>query len=521
MPAGQRPHAPQPTAAPKSLPPRTTAKPKRRAWWLIPLIGMVGVFGAVFVVVMIVTTTLYSGGILPNVSAAGVELGGMSVEEASATLRDKWTTLTLVDSTTGDVWQIDPQRIGLTLDANATANRAYEQGRTDGSALVALSGVDVAPVLEIDPETARSGLDALRTELDKPPQNAGVEVVNGEVREKAAQSGRLLNLEATLVKLAELLQNNAALAEGRFEIVRVTTQPEITDASALVEAARQLLSQPLKLRVFDPVTGDSIIWDAAPETWAAWLTATVNADSPTGLSLAVNHQQVGAYLDENMAVLDSTRYLDHDKAISAIEQAVQRGDLQATLRVYHHDRQHVVQSGETIISIAWDYGVPYPWIQQANPGVDTLSVGQTLTIPSQDNFFQYDPVPDKRIVVSISQQKAWVYENGAVKWEWNVSTGINSSPTWPGVYQIISHEPNAYAANWDLWMPNFMGVYQPIPGQNFTNGFHGFPTRGGGQLLWENSIGTKVTYGCILLSDTNIQLLYDWAPEGVVVEIQA
>jgi lipoprotein-anchoring transpeptidase ErfK/SrfK len=239
------------------------------------------------------------------------------------------------------------------------------------------------------------------------------------------------------------------------------------------------------------------------------------------LALAVNHEQVGAYLDENANVLDSTRYLDNDNAITAIEQAVQRGDLQATLRVYHHDREHVVQSGETIISIAWDYGVPYPWIQQANPGVDALSVGQTLTIPSQDNFFQYDPVPDKRIVVSISQQKAWVYENGAVKWEWGVSTGINNSPTWPGVYQIISHEPNAYAANWDLYMPNFMGVYQPIPGQDFTNGFHGFPTRGGGQLLWENSIGTKVTYGCILLNNTNIQLLYDWAPEGVVVEIQA
>jgi lipoprotein-anchoring transpeptidase ErfK/SrfK len=68
-------------------------------------------------------------------------------------------------------------------------------------------------------------------------------------------------------------------------------------------------------------------------------------------------------------------------------------------------------------------------------------------------------------------------------------------------------------------MPNFMGVYQPIPGADFTNGFHGFPTRGGGQLLWENSLGTRVTYGCILLSNTNIGLLYDWAEPGVVVEI--
>ena len=99
------------------------------------------------------------------------------------------------------------------------------------------------------------------------------------------------------------------------------------------------------------------------------------------------------------------------------------------------------------------------------------------------------------------------------------STGIDSSPTWTGVYQILSHEPNAYASNWNLWMPDFLGVYRPIPGADFTNGFHGFPTRGGSQLLWTNSLGTRVTYGCILLSNDNIALLYDWAEEGVVVEI--
>jgi lipoprotein-anchoring transpeptidase ErfK/SrfK len=158
-------------------------------------------------------------------------------------------------------------------------------------------------------------------------------------------------------------------------------------------------------------------------------------------------------------------------------------------------------------------------VQQANGGIENVSIGQQIVIPSPDNFLYFDPVPDKRVEVSISQQRVRVYENGALKWDWGASTGINSSPTWPGLYQIISHVPNAYAANWNLWMPNFLGVYQPIPGSEFTNGFHGFPTRGGGQILWENSIGTRVTYGCILLSNTNSKLLYDWAEDGVVVRI--
>jgi len=36
-----------------------------------------------------------------------------------------------------------------------------------------------------------------------------------------------------------------------------------------------------------------------------------------------------------------------------------------------------------------------------------------------------------------------------------------------------------------------------------------------------NSLGTKVTFGCILLSNENAEALYNWAEEGVVVEIQA
>ncbi|MFN2137341.1 MAG: L,D-transpeptidase, partial [Candidatus Promineifilaceae bacterium] len=58
------------------------------------------------------------------------------------------------------------------------------------------------------------------------------------------------------------------------------------------------------------------------------------------------------------------------------------------------------------------------------------------------------------------------------------------------------------------------------PTSDFMNGFHGFPTRDGFNLLWTGDLGHPVTYGCILLSSENAQQLYDWADEGVVVEIQ-
>jgi lipoprotein-anchoring transpeptidase ErfK/SrfK len=246
-----------------------------------------------------------------------------------------------------------------------------------------------------------------------------------------------------------------------------------------------------------------------------------DANSPTGLIFNLDTAQVSAYLQtQAAAILDSSRYLNLEEAAAAAQAAIGSSSPQSYVRVYHHDRLHTVQAGETITSIAWDYGVPYLYIQQANGGIGSVSVGQTITIPSPDNFFDFAPIPNKRIVVSISQQHLWVYENGILQWDSVISTGIASSPTWPGLYQVISHEPNAYAGNWDLYMPNFMGIYRPIPGADFTNGFHGFPTRGGSQLLWTNNLGTRVTYGCVLLGDTAIQNLYNWAENGVVVEIQ-
>lgn len=271
----------------------------------------------------------------------------------------------------------------------------------------------------------------------------------------------------------------------------------------------------LSIRLYDPVRDESLTWDAPPDVWSNWIAAELT-EAPN-FPVPLDSTAVSAYLSERAAELGSDRRIDIDEAIAAVVNAAAGGT--ASIRVYHNDVRHIVQPGETIISLAWDYGIPYPYVQAANPGVDTLSVGQAVTIPSLDALLPLPIVPNKRVVVSIPEQRVRVYENGALKWDWSASTGIASSPTWTGVYQILSHEPNAYASNWDLWMPNFLGVYYPIPNADFVNGFHGFPTRGGSQLLWTNSLGTRVTYGCILLSNDNVTQLYQWAEDGVVVQI--
>ena len=121
-------------------------------------------------------------------------------------------------------------------------------------------------------------------------------------------------------------------------------------------------------------------------------------------------------------------------------------------------------------------------------------------------------VVGKRIVISITEQHMWVYENRKLKSEHVISTGMSNSPTLPGVFQIQTHEINAYASNWDLWMPNFMGIYEAVPG--FMNGIHGLPLLSNGVRLWGNVLGRKASYGCIILVMQAGEDLYNWAENG-------
>jgi LysM repeat protein len=298
-------------------------------------------------------------------------------------------------------------------------------------------------------------------------------------------------------------------------------EPAVTDVRVLVDQASRLLARRLSIRAYDPVTNELRTWEVGPNVWGDWLSLGADPGDATRLAWELNADKTRAFLTAQAAVLGADRRLDLDQAVTAMGEAIQAHREEVRLRVYHNERQHRVRPGETLSSIAYTYGMPYPWIEQANPGIsNTLSVGQVVTIPSPDVLLPLPVVETKRVVVSLGEQKMWVYEDDAQKWEWPVSTGIESSPTAPGVFQIQTHELNAYAGNWNLWMPYFMGIYRPVPTSDFMNGFHGFPTRGGSTLLWTGNLGHPVTYGCILISTDNASALYEWAEAGVVVEVR-
>jgi LysM repeat protein len=472
--------------------------------------------------VIIAFLLYYSDLIMPGVQTLGVELGGKSTAEAAILLQQHWQRRTITLDAGDTTWTVTPAMLGITLHAEATAQVAHRQGRSLATLQETLKmggHVSILPIWGIDPTVAEANLQTLAPQLDVPPVDAGLRVVAGRVEATPSVTGRALDVAATM---AWLKQNAAQVfTEGRLPLVMVPVPPAITETSAVVAQANQWLANPLSIHAYDPITDETSAWTVGPDVWGTWLSLSVDPADSTQLNWELDMENVQAFLAGQATTIGPDRYLVLDEAVTVIRETIAAPSWDVPLRIVHHERQHIVQSGDTLSKLAREYGIPYPWIQQANPGMgDTLYAGQALTIPSPDALLPLPVVENKRIVVSLGEQKMWVYENGAVKWEWPVSTGIPSSPTAPGVFQVQTHEPNAYASKWDLWMPHFLGIYQPVPASDFMNGFHGFPTRGGSRLLWTGDLGHPVTYGCILVSTENAVALYEWAEEGVVVEVR-
>ncbi|HEX8684445.1 MAG TPA: L,D-transpeptidase family protein [Ardenticatenaceae bacterium] len=122
----------------------------------------------------------------------------------------------------------------------------------------------------------------------------------------------------------------------------------------------------------------------------------------------------------------------------------------------------------------------------------------------------------KHIVVSINAQRMYVYENGQLIWDWTASTGENGRPTIPGRYRIQSKIENARSNVWSLWMPYWQGIYWA---GSVENGIHGQVTFDAGGRLWEGYLGTRITFGCVMISDEHAGMLYNWTEVGTPISI--
>lgn len=467
--------------------------------------------------------------VLPGVVILQMPVGGLATADAAALLTKRWAAESTVVSGFNQTIQASPAEMGFILHAEATLSQANAPIHSrDPEKVIAFYRSDrtVNPLISLDDQAATHFLKGLATQIEREAINAGVVWDGARFVESPAVVGETIDIPATIARW----RAHAAVfhAAGPVPLITKTVPPAVLTTASQVEGINQMVDQPLELRLFDPLSGSQTVYTIPPQMWVPWLSFEGLAGEGVSLerpAWQIDRLAIAAALTDLEVQFGLAPYQQLDPALteSLAERVV--AHMNGTTaenplaRVYYKDRIHLVQPGETIASISRDYGFPYPWVQKANPGVESLAIGQQLIIPSPDVLLPLPVVTHKRIEISLSEQRMRAYENGVLKWDWPISSGIAESPTSPGLFQIQSHAESAYAENWDLHMPYFMGIYQPVPGNDFMNGFHGFPTRDGSQLLWTNSLGRPVTYGCILVDNAVVTDLYEWAEPGVIVKI--
>lgn len=282
-----------------------------------------------FLAVLILWTTgyqlTYAGRVFPGVSVAGVDLSGLSLNDAalklSQTLSYPFTGKVLFRD--GDkVWLASPAELGMVFDPTASALAAYEHGRKNGL-LAALAGQigaggpgsDVAPVVIFDQRVAYTYLQNIASQVNQSVVEASLRVEGTNVVSEPGRLGRTLNLDATLIYLGAQLQS---FRDGEVPLVILETSPKLLDVSSQAEAARRILSQPLTVTLPNYSQGDPGPWTFDIPVVANMLSVNVVENGGvTEMQVGLNPDALRRSLNELKVLIDrqpvNARFIFNDE----------------------------------------------------------------------------------------------------------------------------------------------------------------------------------------------------------------
>ena len=332
---------------------------------LAALVGGLLIFSAVVSAWMLGYQLIYAGRIFPGVSVAGVDLSGLSPNDAALKLSQTLSypiTGKLLFRDADKVWVASPAELGLVFDPSASAIAAYDFGRK-GGIFSALSGqisarglgTDVAPIVIFDQRVAYAYLQNIGLLINRPVVEANLRVEGTNVVSEPGQVGRVLNLDATLVYLAGQLQS---FRDGEVPLVIQEAPPTLLDVSSQAEAARQILSQPLTITIPNFREGDPGPWTYDVPTLANMLVVSTTRNSgvielhvgldPNKLSKSLSDLKVlvdqlpanarftfndGTGQIEPISNSTIGRVMDVEASVFAINEAILRGEHTVTLNV--------------------------------------------------------------------------------------------------------------------------------------------------------------------------------------------
>jgi vancomycin resistance protein YoaR len=362
---------------------------------LLALMGGLALFIVLLMALAFGYDLSYKGQVYSGVWMGGVDLSGLTTEQAaerlSASLAFPQTgRIVLQDSS--EVWVLRPGDLGLSLDAQASARMAYSLGR-QGNPLRRLidkfaawySGRSLPPLLVYDERLARNYLSGIATQVDRPTIEASLDMQGTTVTAVPGQIGRKVDISATLNELSAQMRT---LTDGIIPLKVVDTPPDVLDATQQAEQARQILSAPLVLQIPDASEGDPGPWTIQPQQVAEWL-AIEKMDGPQGpqYQLGLRSNPLRRFLDDQAAALarnpENARFVfnDETRQLEVLQPSITGRSLnvEASLQAV---TEKILQ-GEHNVSLSFEYTQP-----EVSSDATAEQLGITELVSSHTSYFR-------------------------------------------------------------------------------------------------------------------------------------
>jgi vancomycin resistance protein YoaR len=344
--------------------------------WLIrlPVLFFTGL--VLLFMLLIVLVALFQIGfrdrVMPGVSAYGVDLTGLTREQARAALEAQFTYADRAVFTARDgdrFWQASARELGVAFDAAAAAEQVFAVGRGDGllfnlfnQGLAWLNGARITPIVRYDQAAAAAWLARIAAEVDRPAVDARLHIDGMTITTVPAEDGRWLDIPATLARLDEALTRLSP--GGEVPLVIHTTPPIAFDAEAAANKARIALSGPLLLVAELADGAPAGPWQASVDQIAALLRVVRVQDGRGGFRYDVTADMSAfrGYLESLAAGLlglpENARY-DFDDATGNLF-VIQSSRNGRTLNVDETIRRmnDAVFSVSRTVPLAFDYILP-------------------------------------------------------------------------------------------------------------------------------------------------------------------
>ncbi len=429
----------------------------------------------------------YNNRIYPNVTVAGIQVGGMTYEEAKSAIESKSKILAAQELRLSiDGKNVNPKldELGIGFDIEKAITSAYSIGRQNGfknrfrqTWNLLKSGFKVELSLTIDEQKLDFYIDNLNSTISVKPTNATLTVNDGAVLLVPAQNGYGFNKE----KLKDAIQK--AVDKGdlnrqislELEKIEAEVQNEGTNSAAEI-SKKYLAAAPITVKYQDKT------WIADAGEIGSWLNFTafgsqlkVNADSANFIGKIAK--------DVEVAVID--REIEEGTGNVLVEGQDGKG-IDTKILANH-------------INEALEKGKP---VNIDLPAFDIPRAEKTVNPHAQAGRYE-----GRYIDINLSEQKLYAFEGSNLVNSFLVSTGRRGYATPTGEFHIYGKNRYALMDGPDYYLPN-------VPYVSWFSGdysIHG--------TYWHHNFGHVMSHGCVNAPTDQAEWIYNWADIGTPVYI--